>query len=130
MGLVVPSNHAYPGHPVSKTGFCNTFLKIRRILTSSHFPNSLKALPPETFEINRLLGTKSLPPPSAIASHPDKSLIAALGSPTASKSETKLISIEQKPGLTRQKTAKFPGDVKGMLISWFLQNSMKTSRFF
>ncbi|PLW14588.1 hypothetical protein PCASD_20200 [Puccinia coronata f. sp. avenae] len=36
-GMVVPSNHAYP------------------------------ALPPETFEINRLLGTKSLPPPSAIA---------------------------------------------------------------
>ncbi|PLW56591.1 hypothetical protein PCANC_01515 [Puccinia coronata f. sp. avenae] len=69
-------------------------------------------LPPETFEINRLLGTKSLPPPSAIASHPDKSLIAALGSPTASKSETKLISIEQKPGLTRQKTAQFPGDAK------------------
>ncbi|PLW51715.1 hypothetical protein PCASD_00581 [Puccinia coronata f. sp. avenae] len=67
---------------------------------------------PEPFETNRLLGSKSLPPPSVITSHPDKSLIAAIGSPTASTSETELISIDQKPGLSRQKTSQFPSDVK------------------
>jgi hypothetical protein len=89
-------------------------------LTTSHFAHLSKAIPPEPFETNRLLGSKSLPPPSVTTSHPDKSLIAAIGSPTASTSETELISIDQKPGLSRQKTSQFPSDVKGMFISWSL----------